>query len=314
MAGNEGRAAGEGMDAVNDLAERVKSTDPEAAVEVRAIGGRAVAYGLEGCYDEAVKEYLKMLDVAPFSLPVYRHVALELVVFERIGAAVEVCDEAVQFNGADAEAYRLLGEVCWQAGLYGVAALAYHEAVELGASSAEGVYLPLGHSYFSLRRYERAAQAFGEAARISSDSAEAHLYLGHSLFELKQYGRAAEAYRHAVALDPDAAPTRLSLSLTCVETGDKAEASAELKKCLELGGYYDGRLHGALGRALSSLGMFAEAARAYEESVRRWPGCGDCAADLARVYESAGWREEVEALRARPARQARQADESDQPF
>lgn len=286
-------AADKLMYAVNDLAESVKSMDPEAAEEIRDIGGRAVAYGLEGCYDEAVEEYLKMLDAAPFSLPVYRHVALELLGFERIGAAVEVCDEAVQFNGADAEAYRLLGEVCRQGGLYGVSALAYREAVELGAPDAESLYLPLGHSYFSLRRYERAAQAFGEAARISPDSAEAHLYLGHSLFELKQYERAAEAYRHAVALNPDAAEAHLSLGLACVEMGDSAEAAVELKKCLELGGYYEGRLHGSLGRALASLGMFAEAARAYEEGVRRWPGCGDCAADLACIYESAGWREEA---------------------
>lgn len=288
MTGNESKATDELMYAINDLAERVKSMDPEAAEEIRAIGGRAVAYGLEGSYDEAVEEYLKMLDAAPFSLPVYRHVALELLEFERIGAAVEVCDEAVQFNGADAEAYRLLGEVCRQAGLYGVAALAYREAVELGASGAGWVYLPLGHSYFSLRCYERAAASFGEAACLSPNSAEAHLHLGHSLFELKEYGRAAEAYRHAVALDPNAAQTHLSLGLACVETGDMAEAATELRRCLELGGYHEGRLHGALGRGLASLGMSAEAAKAYEESLVRWPGCGDCAADLARVYESAG--------------------------
>lgn len=184
MAGDEGMAVNECLYAVNDLAESVKSMAPEAAEEVRAIGGRAIAYDLEGFRDEAVEEYLKMLDAASCSLPVYRHVAL--VGFERIGAAVEVCDEAVQFNGADPEAYRLLGEVCRQAGLYGVAALAYREAVELGASGAEDVYLPLGHSYFRLRRYERAARAFGEAARISPGSAEAHLHLGHSLLELKQ--------------------------------------------------------------------------------------------------------------------------------
>lgn len=301
MAGDEGMAADKLMYAVNDLAESVKSMDPEAAEEIRDIGVRAVAYNLEGFRDEAVEEYLKMLDAKPCSLPIYRHVALELVGFERIGAAVEVCDEAIQFKGADPEAYCLMGEVCRQAGLYGVAALAYREAVELGASNAEGVYLPLGHSYFSLRRYEQAAQAFGEAARTSPDSAEAHLHLGHSLFELKQYGRAAEAYRHAVALDPGEAQTHLSLGVAYMEMGDKAEAAAELRKCLELGGYYEGRLHGALGRALASLGMFAEAARAYKESVRRCPECGDCAEDLARVYESAGWREEVGVAKGHPS-------------
>jgi hypothetical protein len=78
MAGNEERAADEWMYAVNHLVEMVKSMAPEAAEEVGVIGGRAVAYDLEGFCDEAVEEYLKMLDAAPFSLPVYRHVALEL--------------------------------------------------------------------------------------------------------------------------------------------------------------------------------------------------------------------------------------------
>ena len=68
------------------------------------------------------------------------------------------------------------------------------------------------------------------------------------------------------------------------------EAVTALRRCLELGGSYDGKAHEALGRAFFTLGMCEDAAVAYEEGLRR-SGCRHCREGLARAREAAGLRQ-----------------------
>jgi hypothetical protein len=71
------------------------------------------------------------------------------------------------------------------------------------------------------------------------------------------------------------------------EAGMRAEAARALRRCLELGGHYDGKMHGALGRAFFALDMYGDAAAAYEVGLRRW-GCPHCRDGFARACEAAG--------------------------
>ena len=274
---------------VDELADLIARTDPAAAEAVRAAGRRAVTLEHEGYECEAGEQYLRMVGPARGSVPIYRHAALKLVEMERCGDALELADEGAQLNGRDPEAYRVLGEVCEAAGAYAIAALAYREALELGAESSTEVGLRLAHMLYHLRSYESAAETFrGALAQAAGEFAD-HLALGHSLFKLRLYGEAAEAYGRAAELRPDSAEAHASLGLAHAEAGSRAEAVTVLRRCLELGGHYDGKTHGALGRAFFTLGMYVEAAAAYGEGLRRW-GCSHCREELARSNEAAGRR------------------------
>ena len=275
---------------IDELADLIANTDPAAAEEVRTAGRRAVMLEHEGDEYEAGEQYLRMVDPARGSVPVYRYAALKLIDMERCGDALELADEVAQLNGRDPEAYRTLGEICEGTGAYAMAALAYREALEFGAERYADLRLRLAHMLHNLGRHESAAETFREAlAQAPGDFAD-HLTLGHSLFKLRLHGAAAEAYGRAAGLNPDSAEAHASLGLAHAEAGSSAEAVRSLHRCLELGGHYDGKMHGALGRAFFTLGMCEDAAAAYEEGLRR-SGCQHCREGLARAREAAGSRQ-----------------------
>jgi tetratricopeptide (TPR) repeat protein len=273
---------------IDELADSVASTDLAAAEEVRSAGRRAATLEHEGNEYEAGEQYLRMVEPARGSVAVYRHAALRLIGLERCGEALELADELAQLNGRDPEAYRVLGEICEATGAYAIAALAYREALELGAESCAGVRLRLAQMLYSLGRHEGAAAAFREAlAQAPGDFAD-HLTLGHSLLKLGLYGEAAESYGRAAELDPGSAEAHASLGLAHAEAGSRAAAVVSLRRCQELGGHYDGKMHGAIGRAFLALGMYEDAAAAYEEGLRRRE-CTHCREGIARA-QAAGSR------------------------
>ena len=184
----------DGLREIDELAHLVARAGAAAAEKVRDAGRRAVTLEHEGCEYEAGEQYLRMADQARGSVPIYRYVALKLVDMERCGDALELADECAQLNGRDPEAYRVLGEICEEAGAYAVAALAYREALELGAESPADLRLRLAHVLHDLGRHESAAEAFREGLSQVPGVFADHLTLGHSLFMLRLYGEAVEAY------------------------------------------------------------------------------------------------------------------------
>jgi tetratricopeptide (TPR) repeat protein len=272
---------------IDELTDPIARTDPAAAEAIRAFGRRAVTLAHEGYECEAGEQYLRMVGPSCGSVPVYRHAALKLVEMDRCGDALELADEIAQLNGWDPEVYRVLGDVCEATGAYAIAALAYREALELGAESRAGVRLRLAHMLHNLGRHESAAAALREAlAQAPGDFAD-HLTLGHSLLKLGLYGQAAESYGRAAELDPGSAEAHASLGLAHAEAGSQTKAVVALRRCQELGGHYDGKMHGALGRAFFMLGMYEDAAATYEEELRRWD-CSHCREGLARAREAEG--------------------------
>lgn len=248
----------DGMKAIMELAETVACTDSVAAAKLKACGGRAAKLEHDGCYEDAAQICLEVLEVAPASLPIYRHVALELAVFGKTEDALETCRKAIELAPFDSESYKLSGEVCYEMGQYGSAIDAYRQAIELGTDGVES-YLYLGHSYFALRRYKQAVEAYMEATWIEPDSAEANLSLGVVFNDLERY----------------------------------EEAVSFLTRYLELADDKHGIAQASLGRALFGLGHYREAATAYETALIRRPWCHDCYRGLIQAYEAVGQHSEV---------------------
>jgi tetratricopeptide (TPR) repeat protein len=272
---------------IDKLAGLIARADPAASEDVRAAGRRALTLEHEGDEYEAGEQYLRMVEPSRGSVPVYRHAAFKLIEMERCGDALELADEVAQLNGRDSEAYQALGEICEATGAYAIAALAYREALELGAESGTDLRLRLAHMLHNLGRHETSAETFREALALATGDFADYLTLGHSLLKLRLYSEAAEACVRATELEPSSGEAHASLGLAHAEAGSHAEAITALRRCLELGGHYDGKMHGALGRAFFMLGMYEDAAATYEEELRRWD-CSHCREGLARAHEAEG--------------------------
>ena len=97
----------------------------------------------------------------------------------------------------------------------------------------EAEYLRQGAEHLGVGNYKRAAKAFGHAARLNSDSAEAHAGMGMAYLKLgsgevstdpELLGNAAAAFGEALRLAPDSAESRYHLGLTCLALYDRKGA------------------------------------------------------------------------------------------
>ena len=104
------------------------------------------------------------------------------------------------------------------------------------AEKKEVEYLRQGTEYLAARDYQRAVKAFGQAARLDPDSAEAHRGMGMAYLKLgsgesatnpETLGNAASALREALRIAPDTAETRYHLGLTYLALYDKNAAVRE---------------------------------------------------------------------------------------
>lgn len=267
---------------LDGLCAALAADDPEAAEGVRAAGLRAVARVEDYDEDGAAHAYTDMLEEAPDSLAVHRHVALELIGIGRTGDAAEIAAEAAQIKSADPEGYLVLGEIYQKLRHFAVAALAYREALELGAADEAGAHAALGDCCLGLRRHEEAAAAYERAIELGREGVSVRLDLARAYRELGRHDDAASSCRRALQLEPECAEAHLVLGLALAGAGRGDEAAAALRRCLELGGCFYGEIDGVLGRAFELLGLIEEAAAANNTPTSLQPSCGHCAEEILK--------------------------------
>ena len=143
------------------------------------------------------------------------------------------------------------------------------------------------------------------SAAAAAAAAAAHKSSGNAAFSRGDFTTAIAAYTAALALDDDA--TLLSnRSAAHLAAGDAAAALADGAACAARRPDW-GKAHGRAGAALSALGLFAEAAAAYERGLAAEPGAAALAAGREEVRAAA--REAAERERRRlPLRRAMEAN------
>jgi tetratricopeptide (TPR) repeat protein len=277
---------------LESLCSALAADDLEGAGRVWVAGLRALDCAREFCEDGAAEAYTDMLGEAPRSLAVHRHVAFELTDLERTGDAAEIAAEAAQINPSDPAGYVLLGEVYRTLGLYAVAALAYREALNLGAADEAEIRAALADCLFGLRLHEQAAANYELSLSLDRQHVRARLGLAETFRRLGRYEDAAESYRRTLEIEPGRAEAHLGLGLALARSGRAEEAAQALRRCLELIDDLDWSQQDTLGGAFESLGLHEEAAAVLETRRRRRAGCEGQAAVPKGVAE-AEWDEEI---------------------
>jgi tetratricopeptide (TPR) repeat protein len=185
------------------------------------------------------------------------------------------------------------------------------------APNSQSAYTMLGRAYHKMNRRAEAAQAFGQAQRISTrrqveanpNDARAHLALGRDYHYTKERNLqlAIEEYRTAVRLDPNFAGAWLFLGLAYEQEGRYEEAMGAFQEAVHLTptppacgclanmcmkviktNPENMDAHLGLGLAHYQLRELEPAITAYEEAVTRVPKCRDAYEWLASCYWESG--------------------------
>ena len=186
------------------------------------------------------------------------------------------------------------------------AGAAYGDAAAMMPDYAEA-HANLGLVHMLLGDLDGAVSRQLEAIRLNPGLAEAFYNLGNAYSRLGRYAEAVPAFREAIRLKPESAPPDSVVSNVDAHQGAYTRSVA---------GYQHARRYAGLANAYFNLGDDKAAIEAYIRAVGLAPDFADGHYNLGVVYERTGdvasairhWREYMRLARNDPAQQAWVAD------
>ncbi|MEG4997434.1 tetratricopeptide repeat protein [Microcoleus sp. B4-D4] len=147
--------------------------------------------------------------------------------------AIENYQQALEFNPAEAEVHKKLGEVYILQGEFARAIAQCNLALKFQPNFA-AAYLTLGNALQAEEKLEMAIKAYLQALEIQPEFAEASANLGSMYYKLGQLEQATNCYQKALALNPNLCSVHLMLAGVLQQQGKLDAAIACCQKVLQL--------------------------------------------------------------------------------
>lgn len=185
----------------------------------------------------------------------------------------------------NAKAYANLGHAWTQGGRLKAALDAYQTALRIYPEyTSRDVAFATNYGTLLLRlgNTERALEVFQQAQAMWPRWSRTHYNLGLTYARRRNWQKAEQSLRQALTFNDQSPDTYNALSRLFIETGRYGEALVMAENALQ----HDPELIWALFNrawALEQLGRFREAARGYEEVLRRDPGLSEVRRRLERL-------------------------------
>lgn len=237
-----------------------------------ALCNRGVALHDLKRFEAALASYDRALAVRPHYAEAFRYRGAALIELKRVDEALASFDRALAIQPDYADALISRGELLMELKRYDEALVSYDRALALALDSAE-LHYNRGNALRALKQFDQALASFELALARRPDYAWAHSCRGIALHELGRYEEALASQERALALEPDSAITHSNRGVALYHLRRLDEAIASLERAL------------ALQPDLAEA-HFAEA------HYRQLTG------DLARGWEKAEWRWQVEPLKS----------------
>jgi serine/threonine protein kinase/tetratricopeptide (TPR) repeat protein len=199
--------------------------------EVHATLG--TAYRATGKYSEAVAELTRALSLAPNSDEFYRRLGDVHLDSGNVNQAIVAYQKAVQLNPYYWTNYNALGKAYFHSADYPKALQAYQRVtilepdVDIGYENVGNVFAQQGMYQDSIPYYQKALQIRPNFSTYSN--------LGTSYFFLKQYPSAVEAFEKAVALNPNDTQMIVNLADAYRGSGQQDKARAAYQQAIAAG-------------------------------------------------------------------------------
>jgi tetratricopeptide (TPR) repeat protein len=201
--------------------------------------------------------------------------------------ARQVCQQVLQREPGNAEAWHLLGVLHQEAGQVTDALTHWQQALRLKPGAAETHYR-LGSTLAQQGKRDEALAHFQQALRAQPDHAEAWASAGVTLAEQGKLDDAVRHLRQAIGLRPELARAQHNLGVALAQQGQTEEALASVREALRLQPDYAEAWYN-LGNIFGTVNRREESIAAYREAIRLRPRYGE-------AYNNLGWAL-VQALR-----------------
>lgn len=158
-------------------------------------------YFLQGDFKEALRYYKKALREDPSSSFLRFEIAVTLLNLERKEEAKSFLREAISYDSQNAEALRLLGDICVSEGDLEGAIAAYGRLIEALPDEIQP-YFTLSSLYLQTGTYDKAVEVLQKLLVRRPESAVTHYYLARIYVEGQRYKEGLAYYQKAMELDP----------------------------------------------------------------------------------------------------------------
>ncbi|RMH72925.1 MAG: tetratricopeptide repeat protein [Gemmatimonadetes bacterium] len=247
----------------------IEMVDPDQVVEAPAIQkvarhqlaetlNLATAFFKSEMYQEAYREYQKVLELDPQHLGALFHLGL-------IAYFKDKHDSAIEF---------------------------YQKAIEIAPHSAK-IYNNLGLAYEKTHVIPQALAAYQKAITLDATYARAYYNLGFLQYQQELYDAAVENLKQAIEHDKTLLASYFYLALALMKLGKFDYALMWFKRILEMDAE-NAIIHNNLGVLYQYKHMHEEASKHYQEAIRLNPSLAIPHSNLGDLYYRGGWHEKAE--------------------
>jgi len=166
-------------------------------------------------------------------LPVSYEVRVRIAESTKLAIKMEKAEEALERSLSKADSLFLKGYKLYEQSKYEEAALAYEEAAKL-SSTQWGYFFNLGLAYKKLDKKEESVTAFRKAVELNPDSFSSNKELGEVLGKSENYEEAKVNYQRAIELSPDEPDAFYNLGVCLMNLGESVEALNVFLKAVEI--------------------------------------------------------------------------------
>ena len=198
-----------------------------------SILARANAYKEAGRLQEAIREYNRLIHLAPGLAIGHYELGLTAFAAHNFWLSEKELKEASKLNPNSATTLNALGDVYSQTGRVEEAKDAYLKSMALNPEASSAAF-SLGNIYASKGKYAEARDAFHKAVAVDPQSAYAHNNLATMCSLTGDYQNAADEFRTAINYAPNMASAHYGLGLALMNMKQYRECIPHFKRALFL--------------------------------------------------------------------------------
>lgn len=202
------------------------------------------------------------------------------------GVAEQMIRSVCAADGADAEAWFLLGALHGQRGEMDEAITHARRAIAIRPDYADAWY-NLAQAFMHVERFADAVEAYRGYLKLRPAHADAHNALGLALLSLGRHDQSLACFQEAIRLAPELADAWHNAGNACLAAGRNDEGIRHMRRAIELRPDC-AKSHVRLGYALATIGAHDEALTSFQRATSLDPDQPNSKIGEAFVWERRG--------------------------
>ena len=147
--------------------------------------------------------------------------------------AIKLCDESIEKDNKDEDAYFFKGVSFIELKQYDDAIYNFNKVIELDPKD-EGSYYNIGNCQFDLKNYEEAIKYFNKVIKLNPNNEKAYINRGLAKSNLKSYEEAIYYFNKVLELDPNNEIIYINIAFAKLNLKMYEESMNDLFKVIEL--------------------------------------------------------------------------------